>query len=280
MLVIVGITTIPERLEKGLLEKAIKTLLAQTRVPDAIVVNVPETSKKGVVYDKAKAMALKQLSPIVHVNYGGPDPGPIAKLLKTLRFIDHYYPAEKGLDPWIMLADDDTSYPSHLIQSLIDGKQPEDRAVGFVGRSSGFLWLHLHIKDRMENVTFLETYAGVLYKRDTFGRTDDFVQWLGTLPPESMFVDDIVIGAWMNMRGTSMTIIPALKDQVSHDAQGTLQLNEANNFGGRNRAVFRSLQSLGYFPETVPRGFFEEFVHTSIDRVWPIVGQIAKAVTF
>jgi hypothetical protein len=45
---IVGLTTIPERLEKGVIKKCIKSMLNQTIQADYIVVNIPKISFKGV----------------------------------------------------------------------------------------------------------------------------------------------------------------------------------------------------------------------------------------
>lgn len=125
-MIIVGLTTIPERLEKGIIKKCLKSILNQTIQADYIVVNIPKISTKGVKYNYHATRKLLKLDKKIIIRWGIKDEGPITKLFGTLDFIK-----SKGIiNGKIILVDDDVEYNKLVIEYLISKNYP---AVGFVG---------------------------------------------------------------------------------------------------------------------------------------------------
>ena len=288
--IVIGITTIPERLSKGLLAKSLQSLLAQDTLANiaAIVVNIPAISLKGKAYDKAAALALMKLHPKIIVQYGVLDMGPITKLVPTLGYVDQMFAgktngAALANDVWIALADDDTVYSPNILMNLFAQTQLTDAAVGFAGRSGVASLYHHGVSQRAE-VTFLETFAGVIYKRGTFGPLPAFTEWLKTLPADAAFVDDIVIGAWMNKHNVRMFVVPlgpqvqgVAGSTVAHDAADTPQLRNGNLFE-RNIKVLRSLQAAGYFPELNPKDVLGHVVMAAVDTTYGTLNNMQNTI--
>lgn len=281
--VVIGITTIPERLHKGLLQRSLQSLLSQDLASHiaAIVVNIPAVSMKGKPYDKSAAMDLKRMDPKkIVVNYGVNDDGPITKLVPTLSTIDQRF-GGKGLstdDIWICLADDDTVYSPNMLSNLLAQAQLSDVAVGFAGRC-GFMSMYVHgVSNRMEAI-FLETFAGVAYKRGVFGPVDAFTQWLTTLPENAIFVDDIVIGAWFSKQQKKLYVLPLgprSGDMSKHDPSDTPELRNGNLLE-RNIQVQRALQKQGYFPELTPKDPVGHVVMGAVDFAYGTLSNVQKA---
>jgi hypothetical protein len=72
--------------------------------------------------------------------------------------------------------------------------------------------------------------------------------WAKQLPPDTFYVDDIVIGAWLWKNNVTPCIISIGKNLklYNHDAEGTTQLSN-DNMMYRNIKVLSELYSLGYF---------------------------------
>lgn len=246
IMIIVGLTTIPERLEKGIIKKCIKSMLNQTIPADYIVVNIPEISSKGVKYDYNAAHELLKLDEKIIIRWGINDEGPITKLFGTLDFIE-----SKGIiDGKIVLVDDDVEYDKLVIEYLTSQNYP---AVGFAGRQ---LSINNKVKDliyhdehsrKIEKIDFLETYASVCYDINLFN-INDMRLWVKQLPPETFYVDDIIIGAWLWKNNITPCII-SIPDNLKlygHNSEDTPQLS-SDNLNYRNIKVFSELYSLGYF---------------------------------
>jgi len=252
---IASMTTIPERLHAGLAERCIQSLLAQSRRPDLVLVNVPRESLKGMRYDDAKANELESLLPgVVVVNWVSRDWGPITKLLGALEYMEArpHLRSASATNIWLMLADDDCSYRPWVAGHLLDeARRQNKRAVGFAGRSPRFgiwgnvasaEWLSGHY---VENVAFLETYAGVLYDVGLFAPLATMWAWIGKLPPNCLQADDILIGAWINR----MPVVPVQSilsaegktDSYIHDAGDTPELRNQNVVGDNNVQVLQHL---------------------------------------
>jgi len=289
--VVFGITTIPERLHKGLLQKSLQSLLSQDLIDHvaAIVVNIPAVSMKGKPYDRQLAMDLKKLNPNkIFVNYGVNDDGPITKLIPTLRYIDQYLGGKANSatddiwsatdDIWVCLADDDTVYSNNMLSNLLAQAQLSDVAVGFAGRC-GFMSLYVHdVQNRMEAI-FLETFAGVAYKRGVFGPLPEFTQWLTTLPENAIFVDDIVIGAWFSRQQKKLYVLPLGRrdgDMIKHDPSDTPELRNGNLLE-RNIQVQRALQKQGYFPDLTPKDPMGHVVMGAVDFAYGALSNVQKA---
>jgi hypothetical protein len=240
-MIIVGLTTIPERLEKGIIIKSIKSILNQTIKVDYIVVNIPKVSCKGVKYNYHAAQELSKLHDKIIIRWGIIDEGPITKLFGTLDFIK-----SKGIiNGKIILVDDDVKYHKLAIQYLISENYP---AVGFAGRQ--FIFNNKNndlIYKEEEKIDFLETFASVCYDINLFN-INEMRLWIKQLPSEIFYVDDIVIGAWLwknNVRPRIIKIPKNLK-LYHHDAENTEELS-SDNLKYRNIKVFYELYSLGYY---------------------------------
>lgn len=248
-MIIVGLTTIPERLEKQVIIKCIKSMLNQTIPADYIVVNIPEISCKGVKYDYNAAHELLKLDKKIIIRWGINDEGPITKILGTLDFIK-----SKGIiNGKIVLVDDDVEYDKLAIEYLTSQNYP---AVGFAGRQSSIDIVNNKVKDliyhnehssKIEKINFLETYASVCYDINLFN-INDMRLWVKQLPPETFYVDDIVIGAWLWKNNIEPLIIriPDNLKLYGHNSEDTPQLS-SDNLNYRNIKVFSELYSLGYF---------------------------------
>jgi hypothetical protein len=72
--------------------------------------------------------------------------------------------------------------------------------------------------------------------------------WVKQLPPETFYVDDIVIGAWLWKNNVTPRIIKIPKNLklYYHDAENTEELS-SDNLNYRNIKVFNKLYSLGYY---------------------------------
>ena len=241
-MIIVGLTTIPERLEKGIIIKSIKSILNQTIKVDYIVVNIPKVSCKGVKYNYHAAQELSKLHDKIIVRWGIIDEGPITKLFGTLDFIK-----SKGIiNGKIILVDDDVEYHKLAIKYLISEKYP---AVGFVGIKFKFKENNIIYYDEKEpgKIDFLETFASVCYDINLFN-INKMRLWVKQLPSETFYVDDIVIGAWLwknNVRPRIIKICNNLK-LFHHDAENTQELS-SDNMMFRNIKILSKLYSLGYF---------------------------------
>lgn len=228
-MIIASFTTIPERLDKGLPERCIQTLLRQTRKADLILINIPRVSRKGVAYDVEKATGLEEQG--VVVNWLDEDYGPVTKLFGTLDYIER-----KGLTGvQIILVDDDVKYDPRCFELLLAAGQ---KAAGFVSRDPVLEWgfvsgTEWHDKGQGETA-FLETYAGAVYDADLFLPFAGIRDWIHGLPPFCQRADDILIGAWMARKG----VVPQRLDGMAsaHDAEGTAELRH-DNVGGDNNNV-------------------------------------------
>ena len=251
-MIIVGLTTIPERLEKGIIKKCIKSMLKQTIQADYIVVNIPKISFKGVKYNYHAARELLKLDKKIIIRWGINDEGPITKLFGTLDFIK-----SKGIiNGKIILVDDDVEYNKLVIEYLISKNYP---AVGFVGVKPSIDIVNNKVNDiiyydehhnllETEHIDFLETFASVCYDIKLFN-INNMRLWAKQLPPDTFYVDDIVIGAWLWKNNVIPCIISIPNYNLklyNHDAENTPELS-SNNMNYRNIKVLSELYSLGYF---------------------------------
>ena len=107
---VVSLTTSPKRLRT--LKLTLHSLLNQTSLPDVIQVNLPsvflrtnETFPRNVF----ERLSLLE-NPLIRVLWH-PDVGPLTKLLPTLE-------TETDPETLIIIVDDDTFYPAHMVQLM------------------------------------------------------------------------------------------------------------------------------------------------------------------
>ena len=242
-MIIVSFTTIPERLDIDLPKKSIMSLLAQDRKADLVILNIPSTSRKGIPYNKQKAMELQQ--PGVVINWMDQDYGPITKLFGTLDYIEK----QNIQNARIVLVDDDSTYEPWMIRRLCDeggqasGYVSRDIVTG-LGRIDHSIWQN----SGSGKTVFLETYAGVIYDAALFLPFESCKQWFLQLPIFCHNADDIVIAAWIQTQGVVPTRIPMITDSVHHDAANTTELR-STNLVENNINVVQYFFDNQYFPE-------------------------------
>jgi hypothetical protein len=287
-MIIVSFTTIPERLEKGLPERCIKTLLAQDRPADIILLNIPRKSRKGHTYNKELTQSLEEEGVII--NWVDKDYGPITKLFGTLDYIERHNIKEAR----IILADDDVEYKPWNFRKLIE---EGGKAGGFVSRDPVLEWGRVKetvwLNKGSAPTAILETYAGVIYDASLFLPYASFKEWYLGLPSECHNADDIVISAWVQRQGVIPMRLSTTEDSYKHDSAGTTQLNEINNGQGNNTYVtqymfdhfdFQHWQTLLSYIITILIRFWWLLVLICVAVVWYIQGprmkRLSKRVRF
>lgn len=242
---VVSFTTIPSRLEAGLLDKVLNSLSNQTVQPDAVYLSAPQESCKGKPYDETALEELKTRHPGLTILRPPKDLGPITKLIPVLD-------VEPDPTTNLILVDDDVSYHPGMIENLL--KYQELKAVGTAGRrqiNCGVCYL-IYQGDfsSISRTTFLETFAGVLYSRSLFPSTSVMSSWVSRLPENCFFNDDLVIGAWV-AKQQGMYLIPKGPYSSVHDPGSTEQLS-SENLTGRLGKAFNEMKQLGWFGKDSP----------------------------
>jgi hypothetical protein len=262
-MIIASFTTIPERLKKGLPEICINSLLKQSIKPDHIIINVPEISKNGELYSKDLAKQLELISPIVTVQFGVQDLGPITKIVPTLSWIKN----KNRDDAVIILIDDDCIYEPCMIETIIKIKtsKPDELVIGTGGRIKQNSKLEHTGVTNYNNliavdhiyVDIIETFAGVMYDYKLFKDTN-FESWITEFPEYVMWADDIILSTWAKKQGAKLyKIIQNRSIIVKHDPKKTTELNFKNDFGGNNERVY------DYFEELEIKERFETLLNKS-----------------
>jgi hypothetical protein len=273
--VVVGLTTIPSRLEKGLTMRSIQSIIASSNsspeMKFTIVVNVPSKSRSGEAYSLEKLDELRALEN-VHVHDLEHDEGPITKLKGTLIFMRDrdYAPTTK-----IILIDDDCRYSIDFLTTLFHAhKNGNHRAIGSTGQSfvpnniDGLPELHykhgmtdVNQEYETHDVTFLETVSGAMYDFEVFQPLEVFFEWLSNVPDFTHDADDILIGKWIRDEST-LGIKPKRfatdRELVVHHAEDTPELRTIN-LSGNN---IKSAVALNFAPQTV-----EHYTETSKSKL-------------
>jgi hypothetical protein len=211
--IVCTLTTIPERVNKGKLEKTLESLHDQILQPDIIILNIPKTTTTGQTYDMEKIHKLAQKYNNVKVNIVEKDLGPITKIIPTLEFIQD--------DDKVVIVDDDIIYDKNMIKTLYEANLPE---VGFYGRNN-LIWTD-NKKNTPLPTDFLETYGGVMY--------NGYI--IKDLKPDESgickFQDDIVIGNHLKNKNISPFLINSSHLKIKYNSYGTPQLRDRNLVDG------------------------------------------------
>lgn len=240
--IVLSLTTLPSRVERNL-ERTLDSVRKQSIKPDAIYLNVPRfCDREGRGYDLSK---VKHVLEGINVLTDIPDDGPITKLLPVLD-------VEKNPNTYIILIDDDTIYHTDMIKNLL--KYANLRAVGISARN--YRVENKTVKDLPYytcpnipvKVSLIETVSGVLYKRNCFPNTSqEFRDFIKTLPEGSKFVDDIVMGAWLDKKRINRWMVPCVGNMWQHDHSAPFALSQTGNLSWRNVAVFDQLYKKGFY---------------------------------
>jgi hypothetical protein len=256
-MIIVSLTTIPERLEKGLPGICIDSIMRQTIMPDYIIVNIPEISKSGKQYSYELAQKLEQTykdkvffqikKPVVKVQFGIKDLGPVTKIVPTLDFIEKEVDKDVDKDIYIILVDDDCIYNTNMVESLVmtKKKNPHELVIGTSGRlkqKNRFEFVGANGSKTSDHiyVDIMETFPGSFYDYALFkDKINEFRKWLSTMPEFVMLADDIILSFWAKKQGVKLyKIHQQVPTIIKHDPKKTPELNLQNDCGGNNDRVY------------------------------------------
>lgn len=163
--VIFSMTTIPSRLTSNPshLTNTITTLLNSTVKPDHIYLNIPHTSiREKTDYNIPESIySLENKYPHKFTIIRCDDYGPLTKIYPTLWF-------ERDPSTIIFLLDDDEIYNKNSHNELLKYQlKHSNTAFGYRGvQLKNKEWIT--IENTPTDVDILETYAGVVYKREFF----------------------------------------------------------------------------------------------------------------
>jgi len=220
--VIVSLTTLPDRIAN--LEPTIRSLLAQSRPPDEIVVAIPRFS----IRQKTDYLVPRYLEniPRVRILRCEKDWGPASKFIPV---VQEELAAGRG-QTLIMVVDDDRTYPADALEIFLHyHQQMPDAALCFRGAlmPRNFVWFLPKIFRasqirEMKRVAVITGTAGYLIQPRFF----DSALWDYSNAPESAFyMDDIWISGQLDRRGIEKYVVPASRMMRSVRAQsGTMTL--------------------------------------------------------
>jgi hypothetical protein len=200
--VIFSVTSTPDRI--AYLPAVISQLLASRTCPSAVYANIPDVyAKTGEPYDIPDALYALEKSDCRFVINRCPDHGPLTKLYPTLLI-------ERDPSTIILLCDDDETYAPRSHSELVARSRGDhESAFGYRGVIVGAdgTWESIEVGADGQEVSFLETYAGVAYRRAHFSR--EFK------PPDQLTscwtTDDVWIGAELAKNGVKRRLIPGNK---------------------------------------------------------------------
>lgn len=198
--VVFSVTTTPDRI--AYLPAVISQLLASRTCPSAVYANIPDVyAKTGEPYDIPDALFSIERSDCRFVINRCPDHGPLTKLYPTLLI-------ERDPSTIILLCDDDETYAPRSHSELVARSRADcESAFGYRGVIVGADGAWESIEAAECTVSFLETYAGVAYRRAHFSR--EFK------PPSAesacWTTDDVWIGAELAKNGVKRRLIPGNK---------------------------------------------------------------------
>ncbi len=240
----IGLTTIPERLKKGLTESSIQSILNNSVIPEKIILTIPCKSMKGDEYPLQILDKSVFKNPRVYIHYVEEDKGPILKLLGLLEFIKLHQIQHE----YFMLMDDDSIYPFHILRKLWSQHiLHKSYSLGFAGRvwNSKTKILDYKTMDKYPDlkklkVDLIETFHIAIHPLQPF-LLSEFLPFLDNIYQKcekAKFTDDIVINLWLHKNNIERYIIHGPSIKVND--QKTQKLSN-QNLKGRNELVFTSI---------------------------------------
>ena len=195
--VVVSFTTSPTRLNKC--EPVIESLLNQTRLPDAILLNLPPRfDRTGEEYPPDESLPDWLIrNPLVQIQRCDRDWGPATKLVPTVARLQR-----ERLRSIVISVDDDIRYPPGAISALAESALPcavgdtEPEVWCAAGFNFGTSRLHA-VRKHGKCCAVIEGYAGVAYPTRVFG--SDFVSYMqsATSDADLRFSDDLVVSNYL-----------------------------------------------------------------------------------
>ncbi len=251
--VVIGLTTIPERIRKGKVQEAILSIINNSVKPLKIILTIPSQTLKGESYplDIIENDPLFKF-PLIDIYRVEEDEGPILKINGMLNWLKKDENEMFRNHTHFMLMDDDVIYPPNILRQLWNQhKLYPNASLGFAGRNwiqnGQYLYFlrnqypnHNHI-----SVNLLETFNLVIHPLNIF--LNNFENWkqliqkCKTTCPDSIFTDDIVISLWCKKMGVPRFIIKGPKVEINHHGTPTLS---SVNLKGRNNLVYKKIWNL------------------------------------
>ncbi len=247
--IIVGLTTLPDRLKKGITAKSIISILEDENIPEKIILTIPEKTLDGRKYDMRILNEYPYNLDIIEINIVKEDKGPILKIDGLIKYIIIKDYLEISEVQKIILIDDDMIYGKGMILELYNESiKNEKEGIGYAGRVfNGKDLVFIKLKDEKEEleVTFIETYHMVIYPIEVF--INNIIQWniflekIYEIEEEAKYTDDIVIGKWCDLMGIRKKIINKHNTKEIKAIENKGEKLSDKNLKGRNMRVFRRL---------------------------------------
>ena len=108
--IIIGLTTLPDRLKKGITTRSILSILEDDNIPEKIIITIPEKTLDGRKYDMKIFNEFPYNLDIIEINIVKEDKGPILKLDGLIKYMIIKDYSEIREAQKIILIDDDMIY--------------------------------------------------------------------------------------------------------------------------------------------------------------------------
>jgi hypothetical protein len=209
--VVVSFTTSPTRLKKC--EPVIDSLLNQTRLPDAILLNLPPRfDRTGEEYPPDESLpGWLMRNSLVKIQRCDRDWGPATKLVPTVARLQR-----EGLRSIVISVDDDIRYPPGAISALAGSALP--CAVGdtdpevwcAAGFDFGTSRLH-SVGEHGKCCAVIEGFAGVAYPTRVFG--PDFVSYMQSAADDAdmRFSDDLIVSNYLALHDVKRRVLTTVE---------------------------------------------------------------------
>ena len=279
---VVSYTTLPGRYD--LLRQSVKSILAQTLVPDTIYLTLPVIAKR---LNTSYPPLPSDLEDIVSVITPSTDYGPICKLYGALF-------AETDADALIITCDDDTIYPPDFIMKLWQHYQESDEPIAIagtgclIGKGMNMLGIYSSVKpfDRWNrlfgcacpptgrNVDILFGVSGVLYQRGFFPKKENLEEELFRYTKDNDAIfhnDDVLISGYLEHKKIKRKIFSDIPGVSHANAPEALSADFFKMFTRMGRAV-KEVQAIGFLTTT------EEI--STMDSAYVVAGLWVAAALF
>ena len=229
--VVVSFTTSPRRLPRC--EPMIESLLNQTRLPDAIVLNLPprfeRTGEEYPVDESLPGWLVR--SPLVKIQRCDRDWGPATKLVPTVVRCQR-----ESARSIVITVDDDIRYPRGAVSALADAALPS--ALGQtppeVWCAAGFTFgaARLQTVQGVANCCSVpEGYAGVAYPTHVFGA--DFVAYMQRAASDDdlRFSDDLLVSNYLALHQVNRRVLasPEYSEAILWDSGSVLAYGDESD---------------------------------------------------
>lgn len=248
--VVVSLTTTPNRLDKVM--DSVRSLAAQSLVPDQIYVHVPRGAMKRHPersYDDVDIPhELEKLAPLVKVNRCVDD-GPATKLLGALRL-------ESDPSTLIITLDDDFVYPARLVEALAwEAEKKQDDVLGVCGWGMLPMWHAVGVvpayvpymmRPTGRYVDILQACCGNAYRRGFFRDVEAFAD----IPSVCVTVDDVWIAGYLrtveNRRSAiiSKRLDPADPAWKTQEAASTAKKMTLSSYNHEHQIHYKCVQAI------------------------------------